>query len=48
MWLFSLNKIYNEYIVFFSTVSPNGSLINRTPKEFYKDGLIKAKENRQN
>ncbi|MDT8337061.1 MAG: IS3 family transposase [Candidatus Izemoplasmatales bacterium] len=43
-----LEKAIDEYIVFYNTVRPHGSLSNRTPEEFDKDGLIKAKENRQN
>ncbi|MFO7969222.1 MAG: IS3 family transposase [Bacillota bacterium] len=43
-----LEKAIDEYIVFYNTVRPHGSLSNRTPEEFDEDGLIKAKENRQN
>lgn len=48
MGSFSLNEVYSEYIVFFNTVCPYGSFGDHTPEEFDEDGLIKAKENRQN
>ncbi|MFW5795454.1 MAG: integrase core domain-containing protein [Bacillota bacterium] len=43
-----LKDSIDEYIVYFNTVRPHGSLGQLTPSEFDKNGLIKAKENRQN
>ncbi len=43
-----LENAIGKYIAFYNTVRPHGSLGNLTPDEFDKDGLIKAKENRQN
>lgn len=43
-----LENAINKYIVFYNTVRPHGSLSHSTPEEFDEDGLIKAKENRQN
>jgi len=43
-----LENAIDKYIVFYNTVRPHGSLSHSTPEEFDEDGLIKAKENRQN
>ncbi len=43
-----LEKSIDKYILFYNTVRPHGSLSHSTPEEFDDDGLIKAKENRQN
>jgi len=43
-----LENAINKYIGFYNTVRPHGSLGHSTPEEFDEDGLIKAKENRQN
>ena len=42
-----LKDSIDEYIVFFNTVRPHGSLGHLTPDEFDKKGHIKAKENCQ-
>jgi transposase InsO family protein len=43
-----LENAIDKYIGFYNTVRPHGSLSHSTPEEFDEDGLIKAKENRQN
>lgn len=42
-----LENAIDNYIVFYNTVRPHGSLGHSTPEEFDEDGLVKAKENRQ-
>ncbi|MCF7926323.1 MAG: IS3 family transposase [Candidatus Izimaplasma sp.] len=43
-----LENAIDKYIEFYNTVRPHGSLGHLTPNEFDEDGLIKAKEDRQN
>lgn len=43
-----LKNAIDKYIEFYNTVRPHGTLGHSTPVEFDADGLIKAKENRQN
>ncbi len=43
-----LKNAIDKYIEFYNTVRPHGTLSHSTPDEFDADGLIKAKENRQN